>query len=165
MRHSWASVIMVMALAAVNAASGPMVGFDLGVSSSPYVGARVRFAHFYALRVTGSVGIPRDEWVTAGLALSNSFYLPDLHKLQHFIEVEAGGEVSKRRSAVPDWQFPLFLGYGLEYAFNDVVSLTGALGLASDVPDGARLYTLRTGVGVILYARRRGASEQPGGLD
>lgn len=119
-------------------------GFVFSMFDKPSVGANLKFNDLYDLRPHLEMEFG-DNTHNVVIGAENNFYAPNIKSLQNYFGIDPTIVVNGGDKA----HFYFRVYYGLQYAFNDVVSVFGETGLKMDV-DPNLLSSFSSGVGVIF---------------
>jgi len=121
-------------------------GFVFSMTDKLNVGADLKFNQVYDLRPHLGMVIG-ENYHTVVIGAENNFYPSNIGPLEQFFGIDPTFIIDSNENSS---FFSFRTYYGLQYAFNDVVSAFGEAGIKMDV-DPNVFTTLSTGVGVIFY--------------
>jgi hypothetical protein len=126
-------------------------GFVFSMTDKPNIGADLKFNQVYDLRPHLGMEISDNSNIVV-IGAENNFYPSSIGPLEQFIGIDPTFTIDNDDN---NSFFSFRTYYGLQYAFNDVISAFGEAGIKMDVASNSSnqnvFTTLSTGVGVIFY--------------
>ena len=125
------------------------VGLDFTFSYQPYVGLKWHIANGYCMNpYLGFIAVGNNTaFPYLYVGIGNQFYLPPLFALDQYINVSPALYLNNRKL-----YFNGSVSYGLQYQFNNAISVFGELGIEIAAPN-VLVESFRNGVGVIFYLK------------
>ena len=141
------SLIAVFTALSLNAASyGGKIGIDFTVSNQSDLGLKWHISNLYCMNPYLGFNFAKVRDNTFFLiGIGNQFYLPSFAELDQYINISPAFYLIGNNP-----NFEGNVSYGLQYQFNNTISIFGELGIEVIVPDG-QVGTFRSGLGAILY--------------